>query len=304
MAVLSSLRVSARLRLGLASRSRAYGSAAAAEPLYDDYDYDDEEEPRRTRARTLEDSEGSVSGRGVQWVVIGDRMAKRSVYAERLSKLLEVPHISMGTLVRQELHPQSFLYKQVYTMPLLQVRYSHLPVTSIQIADAVNQGKLVSEEVIFGLLSKRLEEGYCRGENGFILDGIPRTRIQAEILDQIADVDLVLNFKCTEDCLMKRHLGNHACSSCQDFLSTDSSGLNLNPQWQGEPLKPSGADAVWKEKLKIFAEQSKPLEEYYRKQKKLLDFQVAGAPGEMWQGLLTALHLQHMSALSSQKLTA
>lgn len=43
----------------------------------------------------------------------------------------------------------------------------------------MNQGKLVPEDVIFGLLSKRLEEGYCRGETGFILDGIPRTRIQA-----------------------------------------------------------------------------------------------------------------------------
>lgn len=48
-----------------------------------------------------------------------------------------------------------------------------------QIANAVNQGKLVPEDVIFGLLSKRLEEGYCRGESGFILDGIPRTRVQA-----------------------------------------------------------------------------------------------------------------------------
>lgn len=43
----------------------------------------------------------------------------------------------------------------------------------------MNEGKLVPEDVIFGLLSKRLEEGYYRGENGFILDGIPRTRIQA-----------------------------------------------------------------------------------------------------------------------------
>lgn len=43
----------------------------------------------------------------------------------------------------------------------------------------MNQGKLVPEEVIFGLLSKRLEEGYCKGESGFILDGIPRTKIQA-----------------------------------------------------------------------------------------------------------------------------
>lgn len=49
----------------------------------------------------------------------------------------------------------------------------------MKIADAVNQGKLVPEEVIFGLLSKRLEEGYCSGESGFILDGIPRSKIQA-----------------------------------------------------------------------------------------------------------------------------
>lgn len=43
----------------------------------------------------------------------------------------------------------------------------------------MNEGKLVPEEIIFGLLSKRLEEGYWRGETGFILEGIPRTRIQA-----------------------------------------------------------------------------------------------------------------------------
>lgn len=49
----------------------------------------------------------------------------------------------------------------------------------MQIATALNRGKLVPEDVIFGLLSKRLEEGYCRGESGFILDGIPRTRAQA-----------------------------------------------------------------------------------------------------------------------------
>lgn len=50
---------------------------------------------------------------------------------------------------------------------------------SLKIANVVNEGRLVPEEIIFGLLSKRLEEGYQRGEIGFILDGIPRTRIQA-----------------------------------------------------------------------------------------------------------------------------
>jgi len=47
------------------------------------------------------------------------------------------------------------------------------------------------------------------------------------------------------------------------------------------------------------------LEDYYRKQKKLLNFEVAGGHGETWKGLLAALHLQHINALSSsQKLTA
>jgi hypothetical protein len=56
-------------------------------------------------------TEGWVPGRGVQWVMIGNRGLQRRVYAKWLSKLLEVPHISMGSLVRQELHPHSSLYK-------------------------------------------------------------------------------------------------------------------------------------------------------------------------------------------------
>ncbi|KAI7733939.1 hypothetical protein M8C21_005325 [Ambrosia artemisiifolia] len=245
MAVLSRLRAAAATPLRLAVSRRSYGSAAQLQ-----YDYDDDEDYycHNDSQSEMEDSLGSVSGRGVQWVVMGDPFTNRQMYAEKLSQLLKVPHISMGSLVRQELNPRSSLYKQI--------------------ADAVNQGKLVPEEVIFGLLSKRLEEGFYRGETGFILDGIPRTRTQAEVLDQLADIDLVLNFKSTEACLQKKHLGHY-----QDIHSVHKS-------------------------------MNKPLEDYYNKQKKLLNFNVAGAPGETWKGLLAALHLQHVNALSSsQKLS-
>jgi len=53
----------------------------------------------------------------------------------------------------------------------------------------VNRGELVPEEIIFGLLSKRLEYGYDNGETGFILDGIPRTQIQA-----VSKKSLVIKF--------------------------------------------------------------------------------------------------------------
>ncbi|KAK9113480.1 hypothetical protein Syun_020277 [Stephania yunnanensis] len=224
-------------RLGFL-QSRSYGAAA----LQVDYE---EEEYEIAGNGPVTEMGASVPGRGVQWVFMGSPAAKKRVYAERLSKLLEVPYISMGSLVRQELDPRSSLYKQI--------------------VNTVNQGKLVPEDIIFGLLSKRLEDGYCKGETGFILDGIPRTRYQAEILDQIADIDLVVNFKCTE-------------------------------ALQQSPLKLANMENAQMEKLKIYTEQKKPLEDYYRNQKKLIDFQLASGPGDTWQGLLAALHLQHMNA--------
>ncbi|PHT61248.1 putative adenylate kinase 7, mitochondrial [Capsicum annuum] len=264
---------------------RRYGSAAAAQLAdYDDYDEYDEECCEKNRRCLMEESEGSVPTRGVQWVIMGDPMAKRHVYAQWLAKLLDVPHISMGSLVRQELHPRSTLYKQI--------------------ADAVNQGKLVPEEVIFGLLSKRLEEGYCRGESGFILDGIPRSKIQAEILDKTVDIDLVLNLKCAEDLMSKKEKSPRLYPSLE-FLCRGTSGINTSRQAEGSHFRPSSImDDVSRKNLHVHAEQVKPLEEYYRKQRKLLDFQVAGGPGETWQGLLAALHLQHRNAVGSTQLTA
>lgn len=84
-----------------------------------DYDYyeDDEEFERVSADRSaMADSRGWVPRRGVQWVVLGDPGAKKHVYAERLSKLLDVPHISMGSLVRQELNPRSSIYQQVLVL--------------------------------------------------------------------------------------------------------------------------------------------------------------------------------------------
>lgn len=84
---------------------RGYGSAAAAQLDYDNYySYEGEEE----------ESDGwETPGRGVQWVIMGDPLVRRHVYAHRLAKLLDVPHISMGSLVRQELNPDSSIHRKV-----------------------------------------------------------------------------------------------------------------------------------------------------------------------------------------------
>ncbi|KAK4367377.1 hypothetical protein RND71_011169 [Anisodus tanguticus] len=217
MAVLSFLGVSTRTLLrGSGQRVRAYGSAAAAAQL--DYHYD--------HYFDYEESAGSVTLRGVQWLIMGDPLTQRHVYAQWLSKLLDVPPISIGSLVRQQLHPRSTLYNK-------------------------------------------------------------------EILDKVVDIDLVLNLKCSDGYMSKNDRSNGINS------------VDLQ-QLEGGNLMSSGViDGAWREKQHVHAKQIKPLEEYYRKQKKLLNFQVAGGPAETWQGLLAALHLQHMmSAVDSTQLTA
>ena len=82
-----------------------------------------------------------------------------------------------------------------------------------------------------------------------------------EILDQIADIDLVVNFKCTEDSLLKKNLraGNFS-HRCDHLSMSNFPGCNLNLQSQDEQLDSSSADsgATWKEKFHLYSEEVSP----------------------------------------------
>lgn len=95
--------------VGLSVSQRRPFAAAA---LQCDYDDGHSEEVGRLWASPKAEEAAAETVRGVQWVLIGDPGVQKHVYAARLSRLLQVPHISMGSLVRQELNPRSSLYKQ------------------------------------------------------------------------------------------------------------------------------------------------------------------------------------------------
>ncbi|KMS99318.1 hypothetical protein BVRB_2g045910 [Beta vulgaris subsp. vulgaris] len=225
-------------------------------------------------------------GRNVHWVFLGCPGVGKGTYATRLSKLLGVPHIATGDLVRDELASSGSL--------------------SLQIADIVNQGKLVSDEIIVDLLSKRLEAGEANGESGFILDGFPRTVRQAEILEGAIDIDLVVNLKLREEALLAKCLGRRICSECggnYNVACIDIKGDKESPGMYMAPLLPppecasklisrsDDKEEVVKERLRIYYEMTQPVEEFYRKQGKLLQFDLPGGIPESWPKLLHALNL-------------
>ncbi|KQK23832.1 probable adenylate kinase 1, chloroplastic [Brachypodium distachyon] len=225
--------------------------------------------------------------RNVQWVFLGCPGVGKGTYASRLSRLLGVPHIATGDLVRVEL---------ASTGPLAE-----------QLAEIVNQGKLVSDELIINLLCKRLKKGEERGESGFILDGFPRTVKQAEILDGVTDIDMVVNLKLREDVIVQKCLGRRICSQCNknfNLACIDVKGENGLPPIYMSPLLPPNncmsklitraddTEEVVRNRLRIYNDMSQPVEEFYQKQGKVLEFDLPGGIPESWPKLLHVLNLE------------
>ncbi|XP_004497451.1 probable adenylate kinase 1, chloroplastic [Cicer arietinum] len=222
----------------------------------------------------------------VRWVFLGCPGVGKGTYASRLSSLLSVPHIATGDLVREELASSG---------PL-----------SSQLSEIVKQGQLVPDEIIINLLSKRLDSGEAKGKLGFILDGFPRTIKQAEILEGVADIDLVINLRLREDVLLEKCLGRRICNQCGgnfNVASIDIKAKNGSPAVVMAPLLPptncmsklitrsDDTESVVKERLRIYNETSRPVEEFYRSRGKLLEFNLPGGIPESWPKLLHALNL-------------
>ena len=77
----------------------------------------------------------------------------------------------------------------------------------------MDAGKLVPDEVIIGVISERLAEADC--QNGFILDGVPRTIAQAEALEQAGiRFDAVVAIEIPDEKIIARMGGRRVCESC------------------------------------------------------------------------------------------
>lgn len=227
----------------------------------------------------MHDTHGQRTGRGPQWIFLGSPGVGKATYASRLAKLLNVPHISMGNLLQKEVSMSTAFSKELVSL--------------------MRHGMLVPDELIFSILSKRLEQKIEFEGAGFIFDGFPRTINQAEVLDQVADIDLVINMKlrdvsarcvdrcyCTEcGCDLDREQGkdSECCPNCKSIAPLDG-GL-------GHQVK------LLRERQRMYTSQCKPVEHYYRKHGRLLDIEVVGGIPQTWPRLLLALRLKDNEAV-------
>jgi adenylate kinase len=134
---------------------------------------------------------------GLNIIFMGPPGAGKGTQAERIVEKYGIPHISTGDAFRAAMSQETAL--------------------GLEAKKYVNQGLLVPDEITIGIVNDRLKQSDC--ENGFLLDGFPRTISQADALAAIlaADgqkIDCVINLKVNRDLLMERLTGRRICRSC------------------------------------------------------------------------------------------
>ena len=130
-------------------------------------------------------------------IFLGLPGAGKGTQAKKVSDKYNIPHIATGDIFRNAIKNESPLGKKAKSY--------------------IDEGELVPDEVTIGIVRNRLEEDDC--EDGFILDGFPRTINQAEALKEIMaelnkELDLALYIKVPEQELIKRLSGRRVCENC------------------------------------------------------------------------------------------
>ena len=186
-------------------------------------------------------------------VFMGPPGIGKGTYASAVSKKYGIPHISTGDIFREEIKKGS---------PL-----------GLKVKEYVSRGELVPDDIVIEVVRRRLSREDCK--KGFILDGYPRTLRQAEALDEITKIDLVLNFVAPDEIIIERVSGRIICSKC---------GAIYHEKWR-PPRKPGVCDVcggrvikreddrpeVVKHRLELYKRQFAPIIEYYRRKGLLVD---------------------------------
>jgi adenylate kinase len=176
-------------------------------------------------------------------VMLGPPGAGKGTQAERLAKTRGLPKISTGDILREAVQAGTGLGKAAKV--------------------TMEGGNLVGDDVMIGIVGERLGKRDAR--NGFVLDGFPRTVVQAGALDRMVDGRgplVVLDIVVPEDVLIRRLATRRICSKC---------GANAAVEWIAACGKCGGAlvsrvdDSVdiVRERLKVYQRQTKPLVDYY-----------------------------------------
>lgn len=181
-------------------------------------------------------------------ILLGAPGAGKGTQAEVICDKLSIPAISTGNIIREALAKGTEM--------------------GLKAKSFIDAGKLVPDEVVIGIIKERLAKDDC--QNGFILDGFPRTIPQAEALDAMGVViNKVIDIEVPDEKIITRMSGRRVCASCGasyhlEYKKPEKDGVCNVCGGDLIQRKDDHPDTVL-DRLKVYHEQTEPLKDYYSK---------------------------------------
>lgn len=185
-------------------------------------------------------------------ILLGAPGAGKGTQAEILSRELGIPTISTGNILRAAMKAGT-------------------PV-GLQAKSYVEAGKLVPDDVIIGIIRERLAQEDCK--KGYILDGVPRTILQAETMEEMGvEIDCALSIEIEDQVIVERMSGRRTCKDCGQTFHIVSNPPKAEGQCDacGGQLhirKDDDPETV-KARLEVYHRETEPLKLFYAERGKL-----------------------------------
>ena len=191
-------------------------------------------------------------------ILLGAPGAGKGTQATKISDAYGLPHISTGDIFRENIKNQT-------EIGLLAKSY-------------IDKGQLVPDEVTCKIVEGRITREDC--VSGYMLDGFPRTIAQAEALDKITNIDLVINVDVDFSLLMDRLCGRRVCKDCgESYHVSKLNGETKCSRCGGElyQRKDDNPETV-QSRLDVYNAQTAPLIAYYNEKGLLFNVEGSNTP--------------------------
>jgi adenylate kinase len=202
-------------------------------------------------------------------ILLGPPGAGKGTQAKMLKEKFWIPQISTGDILRQAVKDNTDL--------------------GIRAKTFMDSGQLVPDDVVIGLIKERIKQADC--ETGFILDGFPRTIVQAEKLSEtLAEmslaIDTVVDLEVNADEVIGRLAGRSTCSDCGAMFHEESRPPKVQGVCDGckgelAQRQDDNSETILK-RLEVYQESTAPLKEFYIKQGNLETVVASGSVEEIF----------------------